>query len=135
MMIMHLHLRKTLLIMSIACCGAAASLICVDVSGAAVLPSHLFQDPSVATNSLTATVAAVDTKARMLEVITGIGHALTAVRMQVPPACQITAAGDTRQLGDLRRGDVVRIQYRKIGERNIAENIAIIQRTPREGTR
>jgi hypothetical protein len=66
----------------------------------------------------------------MLEVITGVGHALVAVRLEVPPACRIMVAGTIRQLGDLKRGDIVDIQYRKIGQRNMADSIQTIEPAP-----
>ncbi len=112
--------------------GALTGVICllVGVFSATLSPLQSSQSPSTSANSLTATVAAVDTKARMLEVITGVGHALQVVRMQVPPACKITVAGATGQFGDLKRGNIVRMQYRKTAERNVAESIETIRLTP-----
>ncbi len=81
------------------------------------------QAPSAETPSMTATVGAVDTKARTLEMITGVGHALRLVRMQVEPTCHILVAGAPSQLGDLKRGNIILIQYRRTAERNLAEHI------------
>ncbi len=105
--------------------AAATAMMCllVGASSAALPPSQTSQAPSVEAPSLTATVGAVDTKTRTLEMITGVGHALRLVRMQVEPTCHITVAGTAGQLADLKRGNIVRIQYRKTAERNLAEYI------------
>jgi hypothetical protein len=102
----------------------------VGLFSTALSPLPSSQSPSTAASSITATVAAVDTKARTLVVITGVGHALEVGRMQVPPPCKITVAGAPSQLGDLKRGNIVRIQYRKTADRNAAETIETIQLTP-----
>ncbi len=109
--------------------AAATGVICffVGASRAAQPPSQTSQAPSAEAQSLTATVGAVDTKARTLEMITGVGHALWVVRMQVEPTCHITVAGTAGQLGDLKRGNIVRIQYRKAAERNLAEYIETVR--------
>jgi hypothetical protein len=110
--------------------GPLTGVIYVCVLSATLSPLQSTQAPSTAANILTATVAAVDTKARMLEAISGVGHALQVVRMQVQPACKITVAGAPGQLGDLRRGSIVRIHYHKTAEGNMADNIETIRLTP-----
>lgn len=60
---------------------------------------------------MTGTVRAVDTKARTLDVITGVGHAVRLVRMRVAPACKIEVAGAAAPLGSVKPGHVVRIEY------------------------
>jgi hypothetical protein len=122
-----LHIRSLLRItFCIAGCGATAFLTYWVAPGAALVSSYSVQAPPAAADSLTATVAAVDNGAQILEVITGVGHALAVVRLEVPPACRIMVAGTTRQLGDLRRGDIVDIRYRRIGRRNVADSIETI---------
>lgn len=105
---------------------------CLLVGAFSATPSSLqtSQAPSAATSSLTATVAAVYSEERRLEVITGVGHALQVVRMRVDPACRITVAGSAGRLGDLTRGDIVRIQYRRIPEGTVATNIETVRMTP-----
>jgi len=127
------HLRTPLLTkLRITCCVAAVSLMFFSGASSAVALSYS-QGASAAANSLTATVAMVDTKARSLEIITGVGHAVAPLQLEVPQTCRITVGGATRQLGDLKRGDIVRIQYRNIGQRHVADNVAIatIQPAPR----
>lgn len=106
----------------LAALAAAIAVMCLllGASGAALPPS---QAPSAETPGLTATVGAIDTKARTLEMITGVGHALRLVRMQVEPTCHILVAGRPSQLGDLKRGYIILIQYHKTVERNVAEHI------------
>jgi len=119
------HLRTPLLTkLRITCCVAAVSLMFFSGASSAVALSYS-QGASAAANSLTATVAMVDTKARSLEIITGVGHAVAPLQLEVPQTCRITVGGATRQLGDLKRGDIVRIQYRNIGQRHVADNVAI----------
>lgn len=130
----QLPLRRPLLIKIFVArwgASAAAFLVYLVAAGAASSPSHSLQNPPAPADSLTATVAAVDTQARTLEVITGVGHALAAVRLEIPPACRIMVGGARRQLADLRPGDIVRIQYRKLGERDVAENIETVELPPR----
>lgn len=86
--------------------------------------------PPTAVTSLTATVSGVDTEERMLKLITGVGHALQTVWIRVPAVSRITVAGTAGRLGDLKRGDVVRISYRRTPEGNVATSIETVQ-TPR----
>jgi hypothetical protein len=79
--------------------------------------------------SVTGTVRTVDLTARTLEVITGVGHALRLVQMQVSPEGRISVEGATGQLGDLRRGDVIRVEYRETPQGNVAERIETVRRT------
>ena len=113
------HAKKVLAL------ATATGMMCllVGASSAAVRPSQSSQAPSAETPSLKATVGAVDTKARTLEMITGVGHALRLVRMQVEPTCHILVARAPAQLGDLKRGNIILIQYRRTAERNLAEHI------------
>ena len=105
--------------------AAATGMICllVVVYNAPVSSSPTPQAAPLQAQGLTATVGAVDTKARTLEMITGVGHALWLVRMQVEPTCHILVAGAPAQLGDLKRGNIILIQYRRTAERNLAEHI------------
>jgi hypothetical protein len=69
----------------------------------------------------------VDTKARTLEVMTGVGHALRLERMKVDPACEISHAGKKAALRDLKRGQVIRIQYRTTPEGKMAQAIETVE--------
>lgn len=88
------------------------------------------QPPSAVVSSVTATVGGVDTEERTLKLITGVGHALRTVWIRVPPASRVTIAGRTGRLADLRRGDVVRVGYRRTPEGNVATSIETVQITP-----
>lgn len=88
------------------------------------------QPPSAVISSVSATVGSVDTEERMLKLITGVGHALRTVWIRVPPASRITIAGTAGRLAELRRGDVVRVGYRRTPEGNVATSIETVQTTP-----
>ena len=60
---------------------------------------------------LNCTVRSVDTKARTVEVITGVGYALRQYRMGVAPACEISVGGSAAELNNLKPGTIVRVRY------------------------
>jgi hypothetical protein len=66
-------------------------------------------------DSVRGAVRAVDVRARMLEVTTGVGFALRVVRLQVPADVPITnRKGDQREpirLTELKPGDVIRASF------------------------
>jgi hypothetical protein len=93
------------------------------------------QPPSAVISSVSATVGSVDTEERMLKLMTGVGHALRTVWIRVPPASRITIAGTSGGLAELRRGDVVRVGYRRTPEGNVATSIETPQTTPRSEKR
>ena len=80
-----------------------------------------------AKSSLEGMVWSVDTKSRSIGVITGVGHALSLVQIQVDPAAEIKVAGTAAKLNDLKRGDIVRVRYGKTVDRNLAESIERLQ--------
>src|SRR5216117_297157 len=63
---------------------------------------------------LNCTVRAVDTKARTVDVITGVGYALRQYRMSVAPACEITVGGSGADLKSLKPGTIVRVRYQPV---------------------
>ena len=98
-------------------------------------PPQSSQGAQATPEGLTATVHARDTKARTLDVITGVGHALRLMRVQVRPECQITVAGAAAQLRDLKAGKIVRIRYRQTPRGMMAEKIEILEVEAIEGKR
>ena len=79
-----------------------------------------------AMESRTATVRAVDVKARTLAVLTGVGHAVRLLRIPLSPECQIKVAGTAAELKDLKPGDIVRMTYRKSEDRSVAVRIETV---------
>ena len=79
--------------------------------------------------SVTGTVKSVDQKTRTLEVISGVGHSLQLVRVQVGADARITREGTAGRLDDLKRGDVVRVEYRKTADGNVGERIKVVRST------
>jgi len=69
------------------------------------------QQPSPPTHNMQGAVRVVDVPGRAVEVTTGVGMALRVVRVQVPVAVRITAAGAPLALNKLAPGDIVRVSY------------------------
>ncbi len=71
--------------------------------------------PTVPHDSVRGAVRAVDVRARMLEVTTGVGFALRVVRLQVPAGVPITnqqrGQHEPIRLGELKPGDVIRASF------------------------
>ena len=80
-----------------------------------------------ASTSVTATVRSVDAKNRRLEVVTGVGFACWVVRVRTAEHCQIKIKSAPAKLVDLKPGDIVRIQYRKIEAGNVAETVEALE--------
>ena len=72
---------------------------------------------------LTATVRGVDGGANTFEVVTGVGHALRVYSMKVGPSCEIKVGGGSATLGQLERGQLVRVRYRRTDRDKVAEAI------------
>ena len=81
------------------------------------------QPPGTAADSLTATIRNVDADAHTLAVLTGVGHALRLVAMEVEPICDIKVDGASAPLQDLKPGQIVRIRYRKADGGKAAQTI------------
>jgi hypothetical protein len=76
--------------------------------------------------TLTATVQSVDTQARTLQVVTGVGYALRVVKLswKEAPALKTAAAG--AGLAQLKPGDLVRVEYAKGPEGNVVKTIEVL---------
>lgn len=73
------------------------------------------QQPAAPHDSVRGAIRAVDTRARTLEVTTGVGLALRVVRLQVPAAVPITDQNGAQSapinLAALKPGDVIRVSF------------------------
>jgi hypothetical protein len=58
-----------------------------------------------------------------MDVITGLSFALRVMTFQVDETTEIVIRGERAELADLRQGKVVRIQYRKTPQGNLADRI------------
>lgn len=103
-------------------------MLCMLVAAPGALASlpQTPQEIQATPEGLTATVHSVDAKANTLDVITGVGHALRLVRVQVGPQCQIRVAGTLAKLDDVKAGSIVRIQYRKTPGGMLADKIETV---------
>lgn len=77
----------------------------------------LFSAPAVAQQphaTVTGAIRVVDNRTRTLEVTTGVGMALRAIKVRLDTDTRITAEGASLPADSLKAGDIVRISY---GER------------------
>jgi hypothetical protein len=58
---------------------------------------------------ITGTVRAVDAEARTFEILTGVGHVVRLVRMQVAPDCEFRVPGAAPRLTSITQGACVRV--------------------------
>ncbi|MGH7568345.1 MAG: hypothetical protein ACREL9_05130 [Gemmatimonadales bacterium] len=69
------------------------------------------------------TVRTVETRARTLTVVTGVGLALQVVRIRLAPDSRLERAGAALAVSDLKPGDVVRAECRLVQGALVAERI------------
>ncbi len=115
---------------------ALLSLLSITIPAIA-LPSPSPPAAREAQGFMVGTVRAIDTKARTLEVVTGVGHAVRLMRMQVSRDCVIKDARKAAQLGNIRRGRIVRVQYMvaaQVREGRVQRTALSIEGLPTEGT-
>jgi hypothetical protein len=97
------------------------------------------QPPSPAAGSggpaLTATVRSVDARARTLELVTGVGHALRVVKLAFDERTEVKSAAGTASLAQLKPGDLIRVEYTKDAGVNTAKTIEVLPRPDAGGAR
>ncbi len=80
--------------------------------------------------SMSGAVRAYDASARTLVVMTGVGYAIRSVRVEVPPGCQIRAAGAAVGSGALTPGTPVRVHYalaREAPDKKTAQTVEVLR--------
>jgi hypothetical protein len=107
--------------------AALIFLLAIGVFRAAPSVAQSGQPTGETPKTLTATVRDVDTGAHTLKVVTGVGHALRIVKLQLSTECEIKVTGAQAQLADLKPGDIVRIRYRETDEADVAESIETVK--------
>jgi len=88
-----------------------------------------------AATKMCGTVAALNRTAGELRVITGVGHSLRVVVFRVGRECRVRVAGVEAALGDLARGQIVVVDYRKTPSGNTAETIETVRPGSERGQR
>lgn len=92
-------------------------------------------EPSAGTpDILIGTVRSVDTQAGILEVLTGVGLAVRVERVRVYPTIWILVDGVVSRLGELRPGQIVRIEYRDTVEGKVAGTVETVPLEREGGT-
>ena len=84
------------------------------LSGAAGTFARSLQVSPPAADQMTGMVQTVDTLAREVRVITGVGHSLRLIVFHAGEGCRIVIAGRQADLRDVPRGAIVAVQYRRI---------------------
>lgn len=79
---------------------------------------------------LAGTVVAVDHRARTLELLTGVGHALRVTRVHMPAELGIRARGGEAQLTALTPGCIVRVECKSAGKGTEASSVELLQAPP-----
>lgn len=82
--------------------------------------------PAGEVSTLTAAVRSHDPETRTLEMITGVGHALRAVRVSLAPECRIMKEGAAAAAADLKPGAIVRVRSSRAAEPGVALEIEIL---------
>lgn len=105
----------TLTLVSLLACGGATSRETSQPAPARRIDST----PHV----LTATCRSMDLRTGTMDVITGVSFALRLVAFRVHDDTQVIVRGERAALTDLAAGKVVRIEYRRKPEGNVADRI------------
>jgi hypothetical protein len=78
--------------------------------------------------TLTATVQSIDTQARTLQVVTGVGYALRVVKLSWKEAPTMKAAGTGTGMSQIKPGDLVRVEYAKAPDGDVVKTLEILPR-------
>jgi len=79
---------------------------------------------------LTGTVVAVDQRARTVQLLTGVGHALRVTRIHLPAELGIRARGVETPLSALPPGCIVRIECKSTRTGTDASSVELLQKPP-----
>jgi hypothetical protein len=78
--------------------------------------------------TLTATVQSIDTQARTLQVVTGVGYALRVVKLSWKEAPTMKAAATGTGMAQIKPGDLVRVEYAKAPDGDVVKTVEILPR-------
>jgi hypothetical protein len=82
---------------------------------------------SVVQDTLVGTVRSVDYQTSTVELLTGVGLAIRVERVHVEPNVPVTIGGQARPLADLRRGQVLRVEYRETAAGRVVTSLEVVQ--------
>jgi hypothetical protein len=105
-------------------CTVVLSLLMVGTAAEVSAVTASF--PNAAQDTLVGTVRSVDYQTNTVEVLTGVGLAITIERVHVDPAVPVTIDGQSRPLADLRRGQVVLVTYRTTEDGKVATSLEVV---------
>jgi hypothetical protein len=84
------------------------------------------------TERLMGTVTAVDTRARTLDLLTGVGYALRIRRVHLPPDLKLEAQRPATTVPALAPGSIVRVEFRQTASGAVATTVEVLQNPPRK---
>jgi hypothetical protein len=82
--------------------------------------------PAPAADTLVGTMRSVDYRTNTVEILTGVGLAIWIERVHVAPTVIVTIEGRPHPLADLRRGQVLRVAYRRTELGNDAISVDVV---------
>jgi hypothetical protein len=100
----------------------AAAVLCAWAASALAQSSAPVANPV----SVTATVRSVSKEPREIELVTGVGYALRAVKLRLPEAAEVRSMTGLVARDQLKPGDVVRAEYVKGADGNTVTKITIL---------
>lgn len=86
----------------------AAALVAALAGAVAAAPAPV-PPPALHYERLTGTVVAIDVRARRLDLLTGVGHALRLRRIHIPEALRVNAHGTESPMSVLSVGSICRV--------------------------
>ncbi len=101
----------------------------ITVLAAVILPPAILSTQQPGTGAPAApyvyqgTIRTVETRARTLTVVTGVGLALQVVRMRLAPDARLERGGTALAVSELKAGDIVRAECRLVEGALVAERI------------
>ncbi len=115
-------LALTLALLSVLACGGARREASVPGPATPTSPTS---------NVLTATCRSMNVGAGTMDVITGLSFALRVITFRVDESTEVVIRGERAELVDLGPGRVVRIQYRRTPQGNLADRIEEVWTPPK----
>jgi hypothetical protein len=106
---------------------AAAVLPVLALVGTATEVSAAPSMTSTAQDTLVGTVRSVNYETNTVELLTGLGFAIRIERVKVEPATSVMIGGEARPLDNLRRGQVVLVEYREAAGGKVAISLKVVR--------
>jgi len=110
--------------------SALAAGLALTLTGTSVTAQPSISARAARDERLTGTVTAVDSRARTLDLLTGVGYALRVRRVHWTPQATLTARGAEVVFSRLTPGSIVRLECRTTGVDTQASGVEILKAAP-----